>query len=208
MPKRTGVEASDRPPGNEGSLASIGFQKSSIRLPSGSSKVMRSATKRRSASARLPRVTATPAGRAGGVGVEVSRLGDLPAHEGEGLAGLVGDDEPLLRVVHAEGERLAAAVDLLHAEQAAGEVGPVVEPVGAHPEVAQGDDGHGGFPLKLGVKAAGGRDDRGAGRRAGGLRVFAYAAVAASSRSAASAAMRMTAPKNGLCTPIQEHYAE
>ena len=51
-------------------------------------------------------------------GVERGGVRDLPAEEADALAAVGVDDEPLLAVVHAEGERRTALVDALQAEEA------------------------------------------------------------------------------------------
>ena len=72
-----------------------------------------------------------------GDGLKIIAGCDLPPDRGQRLTGLVGNEEPLGAIVHAEGARLAATVDALHAQQAAREVRPVVQSVRAHTEVSQ-----------------------------------------------------------------------
>src|SRR3954451_553630 len=75
----------------------------------------------------------------------VERLGalDLPAVKGRAFALLGLHDDALLAVVHAEGQRVAAAVDELKAEKP-GRVGaPVLELSGADPDIAKGLQIHG-----------------------------------------------------------------
>ena len=70
-------------------------------------------------------------------GVERRRIGDLPAEKADALAAVGGDDDALLAVVHAEGERRARLVDALQAEQARAVARPVGQILGAHADIAQ-----------------------------------------------------------------------
>jgi hypothetical protein len=70
-------------------------------------------------------------------GVERRGVGDLPAEEADTLAAVGIDDDALLAVVHAEGERRARLVDALQAEQARAVARPVGQILGAHADIAQ-----------------------------------------------------------------------
>src|SRR5262249_43753382 len=60
-------------------------------------------------------------------GVKRGCVGDLPTEEGDALTAVRGDQEPLLAVIHAEGEAVAAPIDDLHAEECRAKVRPVLE---------------------------------------------------------------------------------
>ena len=70
-------------------------------------------------------------------GVERRGIGDLPAEKADALAAVGGDDDALLAVVHAEGERRARLVDALQAEQARAIARPIGQILGAHADIAQ-----------------------------------------------------------------------
>ena len=93
-------------PGRNGSPATSPPWKASSRLPTGSANTMRSLTRRSSASARLPRATATPAAfEPRRERVERRRVGGFPAEEIGAAFGVGVDDHALLAVVHAQRER-------------------------------------------------------------------------------------------------------
>ena len=71
------------------------------------------------------------------------RVGDFPAEERNALAAILGDDEPLLAVVHAEGQRAAALVHELHSEELLAEARPVFQRLGAHAHVSESFNRHG-----------------------------------------------------------------
>ena len=81
-----------------------------------------------------------------GVGVERRGVGDLPAVEARRLGVGRVDHEPLLAVVHAEGERAAALVHELHAEELAAVGRPVLEVLGADSDITQRFKAHRGLP--------------------------------------------------------------
>src|ERR1051326_347203 len=69
--------------------------------------------------------------------IECSRVGDFPAEERDALAAVGIDDDALLAVVHAEGERVARFVDALQAEEPAAVARPIVQILGADPDITQ-----------------------------------------------------------------------
>ena len=69
--------------------------------------------------------------------VERGGVGGFPAEKTDALAAVGIDDEALLAVVHAEGERRARFVDALQAEQAAAIACPVAQILGAHADIAE-----------------------------------------------------------------------
>ena len=74
--------------------------------------------------------------------VERGSVRDLPAEEADALAAVGIDHEPLLAIVHAEGEARTALVDTLQAEEV-GAVGcPVAQILGANADIAQSLDAH------------------------------------------------------------------
>ena len=75
--------------------------------------------------------------------VEGGGVRHLPAEEADALPAVGVDHEPLLAVVHAERHRLAALVDLLQAEEIQAVAGPVLQALGADPDISQGLNGHG-----------------------------------------------------------------
>ena len=74
--------------------------------------------------------------------VERRRVRHLPAEEADALPAVGIDDEALLAVVHAERERRAALVDALQAEEIAAVARPVLQVLGANPDIAQSFDAH------------------------------------------------------------------
>src|SRR5262245_9120712 len=79
-----------------------------------------------------------------GDGVERRGVGDLPAEEADALAAVGIDQESLLTVIHAEGERRAAVVDALQAEEVRAVRAPVAQILGANADIAQSFDAHDG----------------------------------------------------------------
>ena len=70
-------------------------------------------------------------------GVERRRVGGFPAEKADAFAAICIDDDALLAVVHAEGERGARFVDALQAEKAAAIARPVAQILGAYADIAQ-----------------------------------------------------------------------
>src|SRR5262249_46827536 len=120
-------------PGRNGSAVVSAPKNASTRLPAGSANTIRSFTRRSSASGRARRPAPPPGPGAPDPRrprVEPRRIGDLPAIEGRALAAVLGNDDALLAIVHAERERGTAVVDELHAEKLAAIGGPVLEAPG------------------------------------------------------------------------------
>src|SRR4029077_9374401 len=86
-------------------------------------------------------------------GVERGRVGDLPAEKPDALAAVGRDDDALLAVVHAEGERRARLVDALQAEQARAVARPVGQILGAHADIAQSLRTHGSHDVPRAIVA-------------------------------------------------------
>src|SRR6516162_890918 len=76
--------------------------------------------------------------------VERRGVGDLPAEEADALPAVGVDHEPLLAIIHAEGEARAALVDALQAEEVFAVARPVAQVLGANPDIAQRLDAHDG----------------------------------------------------------------
>src|SRR6516162_8084209 len=76
--------------------------------------------------------------------VERRGVGDLPAEEADALPAVGVDHEPLLAIIHAEGEARAALVDALQAEEVFAVARPVAQVLGANPDIAQRFDPHDG----------------------------------------------------------------
>src|SRR5262249_12908601 len=87
--------------------------------------------------------------------VERRGVGDLPAEEGDALPAVGVHHEPLLAIIHAEGEARAALVDALQAEEVFAVARPVAHVLGANPDIAQRLDAHDG-PRSLPSEKGGG----------------------------------------------------
>src|SRR6187402_3045523 len=74
--------------------------------------------------------------------IELGGGWNLPSHHRKtGVAAAV-DDQPLPAVVHTKGAHLAAAIDLLHAEQPRRHPAPLVELRRVDPDIAERGDFH------------------------------------------------------------------
>ena len=126
-------------PGLNASDAVSAPWKISTRLPNGSFDTIRSLTWRSSASARVA-ARDLDAGRLEPRRDRIERCGvrHFPAEKADALAAGAIDDDALLAVVHAERDGLAALVDALQAEEAAGVFRPVLQTVGADADISQG----------------------------------------------------------------------
>ncbi len=82
----------------------------------------------------------------GGKPVEGGGVGDFPAEEGDALTPILGDDDALLAVVHAQRKRFRAAVDELHAQKPGAEAGPVLERLCANADISEALNLHGRAP--------------------------------------------------------------
>ena len=69
--------------------------------------------------------------------IERRRIGDFPAEEADAFAAVGVDQNPLLAVVHAEGERRTRFVDALQAEQAGAVTSPIAQILGANADITQ-----------------------------------------------------------------------
>ena len=69
--------------------------------------------------------------------VERGGVRHLPAEKGDTLAAVLGDDQSLLTVVHAQRQALGAAIDKLHAEKVFAEAGPVRERLRANADISE-----------------------------------------------------------------------
>src|SRR6516162_2317949 len=76
-------------------------------------------------------------------GVKRCLVRRLPAKVAEAIVSVIFDDDALLAVVHAERHALLRSVDLLHAEEAGTEMGPIVEALRRDPNVPERLDLHG-----------------------------------------------------------------
>src|SRR5262249_20728669 len=76
-------------------------------------------------------------------GVKCCLVRRLPAEEAEAIVSVILDDDALLAVVHAKRHALLRSVDLLHAEEAGSEMGPVVEALRRDANVSERLDLHG-----------------------------------------------------------------
>ena len=74
--------------------------------------------------------------------IERGRVRYLPAEEADALPAVGIDHQPLLAVIHAEGERRAALVDALQAEKIAAVARPIAQVLGANADIAQSFDAH------------------------------------------------------------------
>src|SRR5262245_53458251 len=139
-------------PGLNGSVVVCAPWKISSRLPAGSLSTIKSSTWRSPASARN-----FGAGRLDARRYRVERrgVGDLPAEEGDALPAVGVHHEPLLAIIHAEGEARAALVDALQAEEVFAVARPVAHVLGANPDIAQRLDAHDG-PRSLPSEKGGG----------------------------------------------------
>jgi hypothetical protein len=103
---------------------------------------IKSATRRSSASAREPCDF-----DAGGLDarrhrVERGGVRNLPTEKADALPAVGIDDEPLLAIIHAEGEARAGLVGALKAEELFAIARPVIHVLGANPDIAQCFDAH------------------------------------------------------------------
>ena len=69
--------------------------------------------------------------------IERRRIGDLPAEKADAFAAVGVDNDALLAVVHAEGERRARFVDALQAEKARAVARPIAQILGANADITQ-----------------------------------------------------------------------
>src|SRR5262249_38709971 len=76
--------------------------------------------------------------------VKRSRISDLPAKERDALAAIGRDHEPLLAIIHAEGERGTCFVEALEPQEIGAVACPVVQIFAANPDIAQRFDAHRG----------------------------------------------------------------
>src|SRR5262249_48604170 len=74
--------------------------------------------------------------------VESGGVRDLPAEERDTLAAVAIDDQTLLAVVHTTGQAWPTLADALHPEQPFAVARPVVDILGANPDIAQRFDAH------------------------------------------------------------------
>src|SRR5262249_16352966 len=74
--------------------------------------------------------------------VESGGVSDLPAEERDTLAAVGADDQTLLAVGHTKGQARATFVDALQPEQPFAVARPVVDILGANPDIAQRFDAH------------------------------------------------------------------
>src|SRR6202030_999936 len=69
--------------------------------------------------------------------IERRGIRHLPAEEADALAAVLVHDQALLAIVHAQRERRAAAVDRLQAQELRAVARPVVDVLGAEPDIAE-----------------------------------------------------------------------
>ena len=69
--------------------------------------------------------------------IERGRVPDLPTEKADALAVIGVDDDPLLAVVHAEGQRGARFVDALKAEQTRAVARPIAQILGSNPDITE-----------------------------------------------------------------------
>ena len=80
-------------------------------------------------------------------GVHGGGIGQFPAEEGGAIAGILGHQQPLLAVIHAEAQLAAGLFRQVQPQQAGAEAGPVVQRCRAHTDIAQGLNLHGTVPF-------------------------------------------------------------
>src|SRR4051812_14263422 len=71
----------------------------------------------------------------------------FPTEERDALAAVLGNDQPLLAVIHAERQPLSAAIDQLHAEELRTEIGPVRHRLGVYANISKALNRHDGLRL-------------------------------------------------------------
>src|SRR5262249_22043896 len=67
---------------------------------------------------------------------------DLPPETPDAFAAVFGDDQPLLAVVHAEGEHAAALVHELHAQKLLAEGRPILQRLGPYTDISESFNRH------------------------------------------------------------------
>src|SRR5262249_54809755 len=75
-------------------------------------------------------------------GIERRGIHDLPAEVGDALPAVGLDHQPLLAVIHAEGEARTGLVDALEAQHRRAVAAPVADILGADADIAQSLDAH------------------------------------------------------------------
>src|SRR5215831_2630861 len=74
--------------------------------------------------------------------IESSCVSNLPAEKADAFTAIFRDDQPLLAVVHAEGEHAAALVHELHAQKLLAKGRPVFQRLGAHTDISESVNRH------------------------------------------------------------------
>src|SRR5262249_17763366 len=127
-------------PGLNGSAVGCAPWEISSRLPAGSLSTIKSSAWRSPPGARGARANLVPAAARAGPpphGVNARGGGAPPPEDADALPAVGVDHEPLLAIIHAEGEARAALVDALQAEEVFAVARPVAQVLGANPDIAQ-----------------------------------------------------------------------
>src|SRR6476660_6737221 len=132
-------------PGRNGVSSISAPQNASSRLPSGSLNEISPRTRLASTSVAGSAIASTPAASRR-ARVERSGVSDFPAEETRSLGSRTVDDDPLLAVVHSEGEQRIASLDRLQADQAGAELPPVFERIRSEAGISQTQQWHRASP--------------------------------------------------------------